>query len=257
MVVGQTTVQPGQSTTLYTDFAMHEGMGGKHLFEIALKTNDPTRSAKTLQIRSNWIPSASPLYEQMKIDIDARHPAQSVPAERPSAARGALLNLTISENLRTVSPSEVFSELRGDSIFKSYSDQQLWDVIAFAYRQTTGKDAVARGQKLYTRDCASCHGESGKGNGAAGLNLPGLTAIPPDTAEAKSNVKQGPADFTDGSQMLGASDVLWQGKIQRGGMGTGMPGWGSLYTEQEIWDVISYIRSFTFDYAAEEQPGSK
>ena len=56
MVVGQTTLQPGQSTTIYTDLMMHEGMGGKHLFEIPIKTNDPTQQAKALQIKSNWIP---------------------------------------------------------------------------------------------------------------------------------------------------------------------------------------------------------
>jgi mono/diheme cytochrome c family protein len=48
--------------------------------------------------------------------------------------------------------------------------------------------------------------------------------------------------------MLGASDVLLQGKILRGGMGTGMPEWRTLYTDQEMWDVISFIRSFVFDY---------
>ncbi len=65
-----------------------------------------------------------------------------------------------------------------------------------------------------------------------------------------SESRRGPADFTDPSQMLGASDVLLEGKIVRGGMGTGMPEWGSLYTEQDLRDVIAYIRSFTFSYSA-------
>jgi hypothetical protein len=56
VVVGQTTLQPGQSTRIYTDLMMHEGMGGKHLFEIPLQTNDPTQQTKTLRIKSNWIP---------------------------------------------------------------------------------------------------------------------------------------------------------------------------------------------------------
>ena len=33
--------------------------------------------------------------------------------------------------------------------------------------------------------------------------------------------------------MLAASDVLLQGKLLRGGMGTGMPEFGSLYTDEE------------------------
>ena len=66
-------------------------------------------------------------------------------------------------------------------------------------------------------------------------------------------VKRGPADFTDASQMLGANDVLLQGKILRGGMGTGMPEWRSLYSDQDMWDVISFIRSFVFDYGLSEK----
>jgi hypothetical protein len=33
---------------------MHQGMEGKHLFEIPLKTNDPTQNSKNLRIASNW-----------------------------------------------------------------------------------------------------------------------------------------------------------------------------------------------------------
>jgi mono/diheme cytochrome c family protein len=194
--------------------------------------------------------SVPPLFQQLKIDIDALHPAQNVPAQRPSATRGALLHLAVSEDLRTQSPSAVFGKLRGEPAFQAYDDQQLWDAIAFAYRQSVGDAAIESGQKLFAQDCAACHGEGGKGNGTAGLKLPGLTAMHPDTqaAHAMADVKKGPADFTDAAQMLGASDVLLQGKILRGGMGTGMPEWGSLYTEQNMWDVISFIRSFTFDY---------
>ncbi len=50
------TLQPGQSTTIYTDIVMHPGMDGKHLFEIELTTNDPTQPTKDLLIASNWVP---------------------------------------------------------------------------------------------------------------------------------------------------------------------------------------------------------
>jgi hypothetical protein len=33
---------------------MHEGMGGKHLFEIPLSTNDPTQASKRLLVASDW-----------------------------------------------------------------------------------------------------------------------------------------------------------------------------------------------------------
>jgi hypothetical protein len=33
---------------------MHEGMGGPHLFEIAIKTNDRAQPEKRVYIASNW-----------------------------------------------------------------------------------------------------------------------------------------------------------------------------------------------------------
>ena len=59
---------------------------------------------------------------------------------------------------------------------------------------------------------------------------------------------QKPVDFNNLTQMFGASPALLQGKILRGGMGTGMPMWGSIFTEEQIWDVVAYLYSFQFDY---------
>jgi mono/diheme cytochrome c family protein len=203
---------------------------------------DPAHPAAALTT-----PAAPPLYEQMHIDLDAAHPAETVPAEPPSAARGAKLSVRPPAYLRDLtelrehSPSEVWARLRADPSLVSLADQELWDIYASAYQNAVGGEGIDHGQQLFARDCAACHGETGNGNGPAGANLPGLTAMHP-------GMKRGPADFADPSQMLGASDVLLQGKILRGGMGTGMPEWGSLYTEQDIWNVISFVRSFVFLY---------
>ena len=62
------------------------------------------------------------------------------------------------------------------------------------------------------------------------------------------NMQQTPADFTDPQRMLGASPALLQGKILRGGMGTGMPMWGSIFTEEQIWDLVAHLYSFQFEY---------
>jgi mono/diheme cytochrome c family protein len=48
-----------------------------------------------------------------------------------------------------------------------------------------------------------------------------------------------------------AGGVCWRGalytaKIRRGGMGTGMPYWGSIFTEQELAAVVDYLWSFSF-----------
>jgi mono/diheme cytochrome c family protein len=52
---------------------------------------------------------------------------------------------------------------------------------------------------------------------------------------------------TDG-RMLAASPALLQGKILRGGMGTGMPSWGAIFTAEQAWSLVAYIYSFQFMY---------
>lgn len=179
-----------------------------------------------------------PLYQQLNLDLDAMHRAQNVPAQKPSASRGAVLKLKLNADFRVESPGSVFSKLRADAKYNQYTDAQLWDALAYEYFENAGD--VQNGARLYARDCAACHGEQGQGNGPAGKNLPGLTFMHVD-------MKRGPADFTNASEMLGASDALLQGKILRGGMGTGMPEWGSLYSPQEMWDVVSFLRTFTLE----------
>ena len=65
---------------------------------------------------------------------------------------------------------------------------------------------------------------------------------------AMDMVMQNPVDFIDPRRMLGASPALLHGKILRGGMGTGMPMWGSIFTEQQTWDLVAYLYSFQFEY---------
>jgi len=61
-----------------------------------------------------------------------------------------------------------------------------------------------------------------------------------------------PTDFTDPEHMLAASPARLQGKILRGGMGTGMPYWGPIFTEEQTWALIAYLYAFQFEL--EDQP---
>ena len=38
---------------------MHEGMAGKHLFQITVKSNDPANSSKALYVASDWVPPSA------------------------------------------------------------------------------------------------------------------------------------------------------------------------------------------------------
>jgi len=38
-----------------------------------------------------------------------------------------------------------------------------------------------------------------------------------------------------------------QGKIIRGGMGTGMPSWGPIFTDDQTWQIIAYLWTYQFN----------
>ena len=90
---------------------------------------------------------------------------------------------------------------------------------------------AAAGKELYTALCARCHGESGRGDGPAGALL-----------ETK------PRDFTDCARMQAISDQELVAVIREGGparhLSKDMPPWGKALQDQEIADLMAYIRSF-------------
>jgi len=195
-------------------------------------------------------PASVPLYISLNLDIDAPHEAPSIPSTRPSAVIGQRFATDLAISLstdyyRSNSPYQVFDELKSASL----TEQQRWDVVAYLWQSNATKVSLAHGQKLYTQNCAACHGENGAGDGvfADDLAVAGEASMQTMTG-ADEMMMQTPVDFTDPKRMLGASPALLQGKILRGGMGTGMPMWGSIFTEEQIWDLIAYLYSFQFIY---------
>ena len=84
--------------------------------------------------------------------------------------------------------------------------------------------SIEEGRKVYSRNCAPCHGPSGKGDG--GMALGGST----------------PADLTDDKWDHGSTD----GEIFvviRDGVSADMEGYKDKLTEKQIWQVINFIRS--------------
>jgi cytochrome c oxidase cbb3-type subunit 3 len=89
---------------------------------------------------------------------------------------------------------------------------------------------VEQGKKLYGQFCASCHGQSGKGDGPAAAAL---------------NPK--PRDHTDKETMSKLSDDELLKVIKNGGASIGksplMPAWGASLKDEQIKDVIAYVRT--------------
>ena len=196
-------------------------------------------------------PPGPPLFETLGIDIDAPHPAAVVPenGSRPSAAQGAALDVEIPEGYQSrayyeaASPAQAWQSLRSEPSLQGLSDADLWNLVAYLWQANSTPQAFERGQQLYSQNCAACHGEKGAGDGVLAIkNLQPHTLKFNDLHSLES-----PADFTDASQMLGASPALLQGKILRGGMGTGMPYWGPIFTEEDTWALAAYLWSFQFE----------
>jgi mono/diheme cytochrome c family protein/plastocyanin len=191
-----------------------------------------------------------PLYQRLAIDLDAPHPAAVIPTVRPSAARGQALNillptgLTSREFVWSHSPAAEWLHLRGLSVTRGLSDSEVWDLVARVWQVQTSAAQVKEGQNLFAANCAACHGERGRGDGVMSASLD------PKQSAGPGAVTKRPANLADGRSLLGASPALLEGKILRGGMGTGMPYWGPIFTSAQIEDLVSYLYSLHFDLEA-------
>jgi mono/diheme cytochrome c family protein len=102
----------------------------------------------------------------------------------------------------------------------------LW--VTAARAAETGN--AAKGKEFYAKSCSTCHGPAGKGDGAAAAAL---------------NPK--PKDLTDKAYVSKLDDTYLTNIIGKGGAAVGksplMPPFSSQLKEQDIKDVIAYIRS--------------
>ena len=175
----------------------------------------------------------------------------------PAAWRGALLNRRVPEAYQnrdyylSHAPFELWASLRADQAYSDLSDQQVWDLVAWVWQSNTTPQEVKAGKELFSANCAACHGEKGAGNGVFANQL-AMGASITEVNQITGEHTQRPADFTNPVTMLSASPAHLQGKIIRGGMGTGMPSWGPIFTEDQTWQLIAYL--WTFQFSSEVSP---
>jgi len=220
--------KPGSYTFYCTRWCGPDHWRMRGTIQVSGSSPEPTETA------------SSPLYTQLGLDIDAAHPAIATPAGTPSAERGAGLAARIPSRYLAPdyyfshSPAQVFQDLRGEAALQDLSDSSIWDAVANIWQTNVTPVNFAEGKKLYAQNCAACHGETGGGNGVFASNVKALAG-------------KTPANFGDPASLLGAAPALLQGKILRGGMGTGMPAWGPILTSQQTWDLVSYLYSWQFE----------
>jgi mono/diheme cytochrome c family protein len=181
------------------------------------------------------------------------------PPERPSAVRGKAIfeancvtchgaagdgsglsgaaNFTDVEFMRQKKPAEFFQAIR-DGIEgtampawgETLSEMDIWDVLYYEWTFATSPDEIAQGQELFAANCVTCHGEAGDGSG-----LPGA------------------ANFTDQAFMNNKASLEFFGAIRDGVEGTAMPVWGDKFSEDEIWALANFVRTFAYEYGEPEE----
>jgi high-affinity iron transporter len=137
-------------------------------------------------------------------------------------------------------PADAYTALRSGTfaagVTVGASEAELWALVAYLRQQAGTPQSLAQGRTLYQQNCAACHGDQGRGDGFS----------------APLSVGEEP-DFTDLRAAAGASPALYYAKIARGGMGTGMPNWGTILTEDELWAIVDYLQTFSYVPALEEK----
>lgn len=115
-------------------------------------------------------------------------------------------------------------------------DQDIADVLAYVrvlHNPPRIKGDPASGKKLFAQYCSACHGLTGQGNGPLARSSLGL--------------KVKPRSFTDKAMMSRLTERDIYNAIKQGGPAVGrsawMPGWGDALKEQELGDLVAYIRA--------------
>ena len=84
--------------------------------------------------------------------------------------------------------------------------------------------AASAGAELFEANCELCHGAQGHGDGIAGQSL-----------EPK------PKDLADLQVTVGDDFLFW--RIHEGKPGTAMVAWNGILTDEQIWQIVSFIRT--------------
>ena len=161
--------------------------------------------------------------------------SQAAQLPNPAPAVGA------AELARQASPAEWYQMVtqgRMDRFmppFTSLTDAERWDVVAYTFSLSAGEASLAQGEELYRVNCATCHGDTGIGDGPDAVNL-----------------TVSPTNFQD-QKVMAAKSSVELAQVIRTGSAPAMPAFAQL-SDDEVWALGDYIRSLSF--AAPGQPAA-
>ena len=125
----------------------------------------------------------------------------------------------LAEIARPASPAQWYTVVTRGNLerfmppFASLSDQQRWDVVAYAMTLHMSEEDLARGKELFEANCENC-----------------ATSF-----------------FTDQAAMSELSEVELARIIKEGNQQ--VPPFGATLSDEEVWAVAAYLRTLSFDTA--------
>ncbi len=87
-----------------------------------------------------------------------------------------------------------------------------------------GAEAAPAGAKIFKDYCSACHGDTGHGDGSAGASL-----------------EPRPKNLAAFQSQVGDDYLFW--RINTGKQGTAMVAWKGVLTDEQIWQVIAFLRT--------------
>ncbi len=121
-----------------------------------------------------------------------------------------------------------------NTLMKLLPGALLVSVLMAAPALAAGGDAE-KGKIIYEKRCIWCHGADGDGLGAAEKYL-----NPPPRSFEDGQYKIKTTQFED---MVPTDEDIYR-MVKDGMPGTAMPGWSQLLSEQDMWDVVQYVKTF-------------
>lgn len=128
----------------------------------------------------------------------------------------------------------------------------VFPIGAFAGHELEGRD-IARGQSLYDENCASCHGADLEGQpNWQRQNDDGTLPAPPHDETGHTWHHDNQLLFT--YTKLGGQGALAERGITN--FKSGMPSFSEAITDDDIWNILAYIRS-TWPERVQEIQGAR
>ena len=87
-----------------------------------------------------------------------------------------------------------------------------------------GVEAAADGAEIFRANCELCHGPQGHGDGVAGQSL-----------------EPQPKNLATLQTAVGDDFLFW--RIHEGKPGTAMVAWNGILTDEQVWQIVSFIRT--------------